>query len=189
MTSKGREIQALSQSTSDITITVPSGNINPELAKLIQVVNNKSLTDDHGIRRRNIDLLEKYLEGWAKEKEVEEEQAKKEEAERAEKLSQDTQEKPYPRLKTLKLIASSMKKAFWLVLDVLKGGLKVLDALSFVAAELTFQTHYEVALKAILFLVTVSDAFVSFSCVVQDPRTVIQFKLLTQHRRTTVLLS
>lgn len=151
---------------SDITITAPSSNSNPELAKLIETVNAKSAAGKLRSSEQNIKLLEDYLESWAQEKEKEE-QAKKEQAERAEKRSQDRLEKLPPALRTLRIagksITASMKKAFFLVLDVLKGGIKVLESFMFIATELTFQTHYEVALKAILFLMTVSDALVSFS--------------------------
>lgn len=176
MTLEGREIQALSQRMSNITIMAPSNNDDPELAKLIQIANNMSPSDTLPDREKSIDVLEKYLESRAQEK-VEEHQAEDKEVEHAKKLSDVREEGLYPVVKALKraskIITSSMKKAFSLVLSVLKGGLKVLETLSFMAAELTFQTHYEVALKAILFLVTVSNIFISFFVIIHDIESLI----------------
>lgn len=192
MTLKDREIQDLSQRMSDITITAPSSNDDPELAKLIQIANNISPSDTLPDLEKSIDLLEKYLESRAQKK-VEEDQAKIKEVERAEKLSQEREEALHPVVKKLKraskIITSSMKKAFSLVLNVLKGGLKVLETLSFMAAELTFQTHYEVALKAILFLVTVSDVLIYFFHIIHDIDSLIYSWKLTQHRHMTVPLN
>ncbi|KAI7774064.1 hypothetical protein LA080_009425 [Diaporthe eres] len=143
-----------------------SNNDDPELAKLIQIANNISPSDTLPDLEKSIDVLEKYLESRAQKK-VEEDQARNKEVERAEKLSQEREEALHPVAEKLKraskIITSSMKKAFSLVLSVLKGGLKVLETLSFMAAELTFQTHYEVALKAILFLVTAYDSAVELT--------------------------
>lgn len=47
---------------SDITITAPSSNSNPELAKLIETVNKQSAAGQLRSSEENIKLLEDYLE-------------------------------------------------------------------------------------------------------------------------------
>lgn len=152
------ELQKLDQDVSGIRIEIPGGNRDPDLVRLVDSVNEPSRHSQEQYHQ-NITYLAEYIGRLAQEKE-EEAKSKQDQAERAERLSRNRQEKRTRASQRLhrfaRTIRSSMKKAFVLVLSVLKGGMKLLDSVSFIAAELTFQTHYQVAVKAIMLFITVS---------------------------------
>lgn len=159
LTQANSELQRLDQDVSGIRIEIPDGNRDPDLVQLVDSVNQPSRHTQEQYHQ-NVTYLVEYIGRLAQEKE-EEAKSKQDQAERAERLSKSRQEKRAPASQRLhrfaKSISSSMKKAFILVLSVLKGGMKLLDSVSFIAAELTFQTHYQVAVKAIMLFITVSD--------------------------------
>lgn len=158
ITVRTRELQTLYQHVSGIKIQLPDRNCEPELVKLINSANDPS--HERKDQKSNIDLLQRYIENLAQQKDAKE-QEKADKAKLNQKHSEDRQEERSPSSRKAhdiaKRISQSMKNAFSVVLAVLKGGMNVLSSLSFLAAEVTFQTHYAVALKAILLLITVSD--------------------------------
>lgn len=111
------------------------------------------------MQQHNIMTLMEYIEILAKSKEDAAKLAKQKEVD-ANKLREERQEKRPEFLRQVhraaQIFRSSIKGALDFVLKVLIGGMKLLNSLAFVAAELTFQTHYEVALKAIMLFITVS---------------------------------
>lgn len=150
------ELEMLDKDVSGIKIKIPEGNRDQDLAMLVNSAN--SPPSGRSEQRQSIDSLMAYIERIAQEKE--DEAARRDsEARQAEERWQDRQEKR-SRLSrrahsVTRAISSSMKEAFNLVLRVLIGGMKVLESVSFIASELTFQTHYQVALKAIMLFITV----------------------------------
>lgn len=138
-------------------IKLPDSNDDPKLTELVNRTNNPSTTVEE--RNGTITMLGDYIERLAKDK-IDKEETANQDRERVEKRWQEKQASRPSGLREVhritNKISKSMKEAFSTVLEVLKGGIKVLDSLAFVAAELTFQTHYAVALNAIMFLITVS---------------------------------
>lgn len=166
------ELSLLSRHISDERIKVPGLIHDSCLVELVNRANESSNKRED--QRESIDLLEKYLEGKRREddeeRRVAEENGKKPGGTKREKLKRlccfprnAHHDKPItqfitaPPIANPSIITRSMINTFDFVCKVLKGGLKALGTTVFIASELTFQTHYAVAIKAITLLITVSS--------------------------------
>lgn len=141
---------------SGVDIKIPDGESDANLTALIKWANEPS--GDRGDQRKHLDMLDTYL-GKIRQKEDDNNNAATEKARQAEDRRRRKHQKYGAFSKTVYRIFRSLtipiKNAFDFVLKVLYGGMKALEATLFIAAELTFQTHYQVAVKAIMLFITV----------------------------------
>jgi hypothetical protein len=129
-------------------IKIPGGKKNPDLESLMDSI----LTTDRDQQETNLKMLNTYLEKWKNEQD--EKERKREEAENKKEEGRGPLSKTIH--KVVKSLIPPMMKTFEFILYVL-------DKTIFIASELTFQTHYEVALKGILLLQTVHYTHHSYS--------------------------
>ncbi|KAI1458871.1 hypothetical protein F4805DRAFT_422887 [Annulohypoxylon moriforme] len=153
------ELSSLSLYVSTINIKIPDRISDNDLITLIKCVNEPP--KDHNARKKNIELLEAYL----KKVQQKEDDAKREATQKASQAEDRRKEERQKRgtfsrkvHDTFEKLVPSIKNAFDFVLGVLHGAMRTLEATMFIAGELTFQTHYEVAVKAVMFFITAYES-------------------------------
>ena len=170
-----RELLSLQQYLADIPIEIPKTD-DTDLKELVKCANESPKTAEEG--RETLKKLEAYM-FKARQKETEE-QKKTEDTRQTRESRWEKYDKGNMLSKKLhaafRRLAAPVTTLVDFVSRVLQKGIKVLETTSFLAAELTFQTHYQVAVKAIVLFVTVSLSYwlVPFhaTCdLVQDPWT------------------
>lgn len=141
---------------SNITIDVPKNNDDADLRDLVRCANEQPKTPSEG--RGNLEKLGAYLEKM-KQREADERKEASNKASEAEERRREKHEKRGKLSRKVyaafKGLAAPVTTLFDFVSRVLRRGMTVLESTSFLAAELTFQTHYQVAVKAIMLFITV----------------------------------
>jgi hypothetical protein len=154
-----RELSSLSLQVSDINIKIPDSSSSDADLKALVSCANKPPTNAKD-QKKSLDLLEAYFER-VRQKESEKRKEAEDKAKKAEERRKERHSKrgtfSTKVAEVMRALAPSIKNVFDFVLKVLYGGLKVLEATVFITSELTFQTHYEVALKAVMLFITVLD--------------------------------
>ncbi|KAH6660286.1 hypothetical protein BKA67DRAFT_46966 [Truncatella angustata] len=146
---RSTELSALHLHVSDITIKLPENSPeNEELKTLVNYANDPPATVED--RKRSIEMLQTCLSDRKQR-----EDDKVLEADQKQKGKQSQCGAFSTRLHgIIDSLTPQVTKVFEFVLIVLQGGVQVLQATAFLASEITFQTHYEVAIKAIMLFVT-----------------------------------
>lgn len=151
-----RALYSISVYMASVKIKLPENNNDPELAALVECANNpqasiQQLQEQVGTLKSYLDVIESRRLEKIRESDLKAEKAKREKEERERNRGKWSSKLH----KIMEDLAPSISKAFGVILKVVGAGMKILETTSFIAAELTFQTHYEVALKAIMLFVTV----------------------------------
>ncbi|KAK7744039.1 hypothetical protein SLS62_010339 [Diatrype stigma] len=135
---------------------IPESSSDPALKALVQIANDPP--KNHEEQQKSLDLLEAYLEQH-KQKENEDSRKANDEAKQSKQKPRESRHKQLSftkkTQKVFRTLNTSMKNLFRFVSKVLYSGIKVLAATAFIVSEVTSQTHYEVAIKAIMLFITV----------------------------------
>ncbi|KAI0884290.1 uncharacterized protein GGS22DRAFT_165292 [Annulohypoxylon maeteangense] len=148
------ELSSLSLYVSTIKIKTPDRGSDNDLIALIKCANDPPR--NHNDRKKNLELLEAYL----KKVKQKDDDSKNEAAKKASQVEDRRMEKRQGSriFNTIGSLVPSIKNTFNFVLRVLRGAMTVLEATMFIAGELTFQTHYEVAVKAVMLFITAYES-------------------------------
>ncbi|KAI0844147.1 hypothetical protein F5Y00DRAFT_266875 [Daldinia vernicosa] len=157
------ELSSLGLYVTDIEIKMPAPGSDIDLIALVKCANEPP--ENRHDQEKSLNMLRAYLEKVKQKQEHE----KKEAAEKESQAQDQWRKKDQKRGPFRKKIHSILKEAtplinsaFDFVLKVLYGGMKALEATVFLAAEATFQTHYEVAVKAIMLFITVCSSMKAY---------------------------
>jgi hypothetical protein len=142
-----RELISLSRHVSTITINLPDSSENDDLRALVDNANKPPVNLRES--QHNLDILQAYILS-VRQKETAKSQEEEGSKNKSKQHSRTLSERFHGLVEAL---SPSMKKVFDVVLKVLHSG--ILQAVTSIACELTFQTHYEIAFKAIMLFITV----------------------------------
>ncbi|KAI0378641.1 hypothetical protein F5Y04DRAFT_283568 [Hypomontagnella monticulosa] len=153
------ELYSLNLNISRITIEFPDNSSDADLKALIKCANNPP--KDSQQQKESLQALGLYIEKLKLE-----EYEKRDEAENEARIQIERRRERHEKRgrisnklhSIIRGLVPPIKNVLDFVIKILRGGMQALETTLFLASEITFQTHYEVAVRAIMLFITTYES-------------------------------